>query len=136
MNLYEYLKANNEDDIDTYDTAFDTSVCVCVDLNPIKPDNYDRFCLALIKRVKFVEAHNNSLTCDWYSLINDNLEVFKQITKDYWVTDYSYWVTDYSDKDDFIYEWIKELNSYLAGYVDEKFYGVLVKRLEQIPLAR
>lgn len=127
MNLYQYLKANDEDDIDTYDTVFDTSVCVCVDFNPIKPDNYDRFCLALIKRVKFVEAHNNSLTCDWYSLINDNSEVFKQITKDYWVT-------DYSDIDDFIYEWIKELNSYLAGYVDEKFYGVLVERLEQIPV--
>lgn len=127
MNLYQYLKASNEDDIDTYDTVFDTSVCVCVDLNPIKPDNYDRFCLALLRRVRFIEAHNNSLTCDWYSLINDNVEVFKQITKDYWAT-------DYSDMDDFIYEWIKELDSYLAGYVDEGFYRILVEKFEQIPV--
>lgn len=127
MNLYEYLKANNEDDIDTYDTVFDISVCVCVDLNPIKPDNYDKFCLALIKKVKFVEAHNNSLTCDWYSLINDNVKVFKQIME-------NYWATQYSDIDEFIYEWIKELNSYLAGYVAEGFYRILVEKLEQIPV--
>lgn len=129
MNLYQYLKASKEDDIDTYDTVFDTSVCVCVNLNPINPDNYDKFCLALLRRVRFVEANKNSLTCDWFSLINDNSEVFKQITRDFWKR-------DYPDIDDFVYEWIKELNSYLAGYVDEEFYGVLVERLEQIPLAR
>ena len=119
MNLYEYLMAYGED-VDAYDDVFDASVTACVIED--EEDDYDRFCNNLFKHAevvgKTVVYGCPSPIVAWAKLISDNMEKFKDFSKEHWIE-------QYEDDDDFIYEWIKELHLYCAGYVNDSFYKVL-----------
>lgn len=60
---------------------------------------------------------------EWTNFIADNLEVFREAANDMWYDDR---VPD--DNDDLIYEWIKEINSWLAGYVSEVEYQKFMEK--------
>ena len=117
MKLYELQKVT-QSDYDCYDIDFDYSVTMCYIDNA--KDDYDRFCMELAKKVDVIRAYGNSATCDWTNLILNNFDKFKAFTK-------SEWAGDYKDNEDFICEWIEELNSYVAGNVPagENFYKKL-----------
>lgn len=115
MKLYELQKVT-QSDYDCYDIDFDYSVTMCYIDNA--EDDYDRFCMELAKKVDVIRAFDNSATCDWTTLILDNLGTFKTFTKEHWTR-------DFNNTEDFICEWIKELHSYVAGNVPDEFYKVL-----------
>ena len=118
MTLYEYLRLK-EDDFDTYDTVFDAGVTVCyIDK---ENDEYDKFCNGIIKKVDVIHIDGDCPTVNWYEMIERNIDKFKVFTKENWYEDCQY----EDDIDDFIYEWINEIDKYMAGYVSEDFYSVL-----------
>lgn len=119
MKLYELQKVT-EQDYDCYDVDFDCCVTMCyIDTRDIEND-YDRFCVELAKKVDVIRTHGTYATCDWTNLILNNFDKFKAFTK-------SEWVRDYKDNEDFICEWINELNSYVAGNVPDSYYNKLRK---------
>ena len=56
------------------------------------------------------------------------MDKFKQFTKDNWNDNCQY----EDDIDEFIYQWIKEINLYMAGYVSDRFYPVLNKLVDSL----
>lgn len=128
MNLYEYLMAYDED-VDAYDDVFDASVTACVIEE--EEDDYDRFCNNLFRHAEvvgktMVYGYQSPIVA-WTALINRNMEKFRKFSKEHWVEQYD----DYDD-DDFIYEWIKELHLYCAGYVNEDFYKTLNSFVDEL----
>ena len=122
MTLYEYTRVNKSD-FDCYDNVIDISVTVCFidDADIEKDDLASKFCNELIKKVEVVEQTDDcSIICKWYNLIERNFEKFKAFTA-------KHWKRDYNDKDDFIEQWIREIHYYMAGYVPEDFYNVLIE---------
>lgn len=119
VTLYDFLNITQRD-FDTYDTEYDTSITVCyIDK---EHDNYDKFCNAIIKKANVVKQTDDAiLIVDWSKLIKDNLDKFKEFTKNYWGNQYE------DDIDEFIYQWINEINLYMAGYVSNDFYELLVR---------
>ena len=125
MTLFEYLKMS-ENDFDTYDTEYDTSVTVCyIDE---EDDDYDKFCNGIIKKVNVIKINGDTLTVNWCELIKRNIDKFKEFTKEYWNPNCQY----EDDIDEFIYQWINEINMYMAGYVSESFYSVLNKFINEL----
>ena len=126
MKLYDFMKLS-EADWDTYDTVYDACVTVCyIDEEDEAEDNYYKFCTDIIKNVEVEEQNGDILIVDWTKLIKDNMEKFKMFTEKHWRYTYE------DDEDEFIYQWINEINMYMAGYVSEDFYGVLVKFVETL----
>ena len=118
MTLYEYLKLK-ENDFDTCDTVFDTGVTVCyIDE---ENDEYDKFCNGIIKKVNVVDEDEDFLTVDWTGLIERNIDKFKAFTKENWYGNCQY----EDDIDEFMYQWINEIQQYMAGYVSMDFYSIL-----------
>lgn len=125
MKLYDIMKLT-EADCDTYDTEIDESVTVCFIDEDDEMDNYDKFCNELIKKVEVIKVVKNShIICDWSKLIRDNMEKFRAFSMEHWAF-------EYDDETEFIYQWIKEIHYYMAGYVDEDFYDTLVKFVETL----
>lgn len=125
MKLYDVMK-KSEEDYDTYDTEYDASVTVCYIDDEYEEDNYDKFCNEIIKKVEVTRIIPNShLVCDWTKLIRDNMEKFRAFAM-------RYWAFEYNDEDEFIYQWINEIHLYMAGYVSEDFYGVLIDFVETL----
>lgn len=119
MTIYDYMKMHegNGLDVDTYDTEYDAEVTICIDADmEDSEDSYDRFCIGLVKLVEIDKVSSNSFTCKWSKLIEDNMELFKAFSKEHWIEQYE------DDEKEFIYQWIKELDAYLAGYVGESTY--------------
>lgn len=117
ITLYEYLEMS-KGDFDTCDTKYDAEATVCyID---IERDNYDKFCKDIIKKVNVVEINGDVLTVNWSELIERNMDKFKKFTEEHWVLSYE------DDIDEFVCQWIKEIHLYMAGYVDEDFYSILV----------
>lgn len=113
--LYDYLKMNKSD-YDTYDTEYDAVITVCyIDC---ECDDYDKFCNAIIKKVDVVKAYNYGLTVNWSNLIKRNMDKFRAFAM-------KHWAFEYEDEDEFIYQWVKEIHYYIAGYVSIDFYSVL-----------
>ena len=125
MSLYEYMNEYQED-VDTYDTEYDAVVTVCFTEEEDAEDNYDRFCLDIIKKVQVESFAHGDVIVDWSGMIKANLEKFKEFTSKYWKYQYE------DDEDEFIYQWIREIHYYLAGYVGENTYKALNKLLENI----
>ena len=117
MKLYDYLVTNNGD-YDCYDTIFDMCVTVCFDIpDETEIEPYDEFCNTLYKLVDFVKTVNHyTLIVDWYGFIKKNYDKFKEYANDFWIRG------NHDDEDDFIYEWIKELHLYVAGYASNEQY--------------
>lgn len=126
MKLYDFMKISMED-WDTYDTEYDACVTVCYIDEEDAEDNYDKFCIEIMKKVEVVQIVSDShLVCDWSKLIKNNMDAFKTFTEKHWKYTYE------DDKDEFIYQWINEINLYLAGYVSEKFYDTLVEFIDSL----
>lgn len=126
MKLYEFMKLS-QDDFDTYDTVYDAEVTACYIAENEAKDNYDKFCIELMKKVEVEKVVPEShLIVKWTELIQNNMEKFKEFARENWIYDYE------DDEDEFIYQWIKEIHYYLAGYVSEDFYDVLVKFVDSL----
>lgn len=123
MKLYEFMKLS-EADYDTYDTVYDACVTVCY--ADEEADSYDRFCNEIMKKVEVTEVHESCLIVDWSALISGNIDKFRKFTENHWKYTYE------DDEDELIYQWINEINAYMAGYVSEDFYSVLVKFVETL----
>lgn len=114
MTLYDFIKA---DDCcyDTYDDVYDTTVTVDINLDP--EDDYDEFCVELIKKIEVKgRAYDGNPVCGWYDYIKRNLPRFRQFADDYWIKN------NHEDEDDFICEWVEELHRFLAGYGEDDQY--------------
>lgn len=122
--VYDLL-CETENDYDTTDSVFDAIVTVCYIEETDKNDDYEKFCIELLKKVKVISIGKSYVEADWYTLICDNQKLLRQFMRENWSQ-------SYSDEDDFIYEWIKEIHSYLAGYVSDKFYKKLVDLVKEL----
>lgn len=129
MKLFDFMKITKVD-YDTYDNVYDAEITVCWIDEEEGNDNYDKFCIGIIKKVE-VEEQNSSdgnLIVKWTDLITNNMEKFREFTKKHWRDDCQY----EDDDDEFIYQWIIEIQNYMVGNVSEKFYGILVKFVDSL----
>ena len=128
MKLYEIMKLS-QDDYDTYDTVYDAEVTVCYIDEEDAEDNYDKFCIELMKKVEVEKIVPEShLIVKWTELITNNMEKFRAFTAENWYESCQY----EDDEDEFIYQWINEIHQYMAGNVAEDFYDELVKLVETL----
>ena len=118
ISLYDFLRISDKD-YDTLDTEYDIDVTVC--WIGEESDNYDKFCNDIMKKVNVERIAGEFLVVDWSRLIKDNIEEFKRFTLEHWHTGYE------DDIDEFIYQWIREVHYYMAGYVSDDFYKNLVE---------
>lgn len=127
MKLYEIMKLS-EADYDTYDTVYDAGITVCYIAENEARDNYDKFCIEMMKKVEVEKINGDILIVKWTELIQNNMKKFKAFTKENWYENCQY----EDDEDEFIYQWINEIHQYMAGNVDEDFYGELVKLVDSL----
>ena len=127
MKLYEFMKMS-QNDYDTYDTTFDSVVTVCYIAENEVRDNYDKFCVELMKKAEIEEINGDDIIIKWTELIQNNMEKFRAFTKENWYANCQY----EDDEDEFIYQWINEIHQYMAGNVSEDFYDKLVKLVESL----
>lgn len=127
MKLYDFLKIS-QNDFDTEDTIYCAVVTVCyIDEEDIT-DNYDKFCIEIMKKVEIEKQVGNALLVKWTELIQNNMEKFRAFTVENWYENCQYENND----DEFIYQWINEIHQYMAGNVSEDFYDELVKLVESL----
>lgn len=127
MKLYDFLKIS-QNDFDTEDTIYCAVVTVCyIDEEDID-DNYDKFCIELMKKVEVEKQIGDALLVRWTELIQNNMEKFRAFTAENWYESCQY----EDDDDEFIYQWINEIHQYMAGNVSEDFYDELVKFVETL----
>ena len=120
MTLYDYIKTNCKDgwfDEDTYDTVFDYGITVCVDIDSTSDEYYQKFCTGLLKHVE-VDTMDGDCVLKWSDMIKDNIELFRNFANWHWNIS----AEEFEDDDDLIYEWLKELHYWLAGYTSENVY--------------
>ena len=127
MKLYEYLKLT-ENDFDTCDTVYDTGVTVCYIADEDENDAYDKFCNGIIKKVDVVSVDDDSPIVNWTEMIERNINKFKAFTKEHWYENCQY----EDDVDEFIYQWINEIDQYMAGNVSMDFYDELNKLVDSL----
>ena len=124
MTLYEYLNLYGED-YDVYDEDYDE--CVTVSFIDEICDGYDSFCAKMMRKVSVVDTDNNdNPIANWSELVRRNMPVFKSFTEEHWRRKYR------NDMDEFIYQWIKEIHLYFAGYVSEDFYTILIDLVDAL----
>lgn len=122
MTLYEFITLEQAD-FDTFDTVYDTCVTVCEPYEYEEGEQkeyYDIFSDLIMQMVE-VEEKTGECTClcKWSDFIEKNIATFRKAADELWLR------TPKADED-LIYEWIKEINSWLAGYVSEKTYKKFV----------
>lgn len=126
MKLYDYMKLTQRD-YDVYDDVYDTCVVCCwIDEDEANtPD--EMFSIKLMKMVDIVVGSENGcqLTAKWSALIDQYVDLFRCFADKHW-----YETPD--DDDDLKYEWVREIDAYMAGCVSEDFYPVLIELLEEI----
>ena len=127
MKLYDFLKVA-QNDFDTCDTVYDTGVTVCYIDEVDATDNYDKFCIELMKKVEVEKQIDDILIVKWTELIQNNMEKFRAFTAENWYESCQY----EDDDDEFIYQWINEIHQYMAGNVSEDFYDELVKLVKTL----
>lgn len=116
MTLYDWLKLN-DGCYDTYDLVYDG--VVTVDYIENEEEFYDKFCMGMARKIEFVNTVKGSsceIVCNWTKFIRDNIEIFREFTEENWTHQYE------DDIDEFIYQWIKEIHYWMAGYVSENTY--------------
>lgn len=121
MRLLEYLKINNKDE-DYGDADFDAIITVCFDIEDDTPylKTYNAFCKKLYSSVQI----KNKNTVFWGNLIKNNLELFR----DFAVKN---WTIQYKDDDEFIYQWINELDAYCSGAGSDFIYEQMIMLLNK-----
>jgi hypothetical protein len=124
INLYDFLVLT-DCDYDTYDTEYD-NIITCVSIDGKPEDDYEKFYQEMCKKVEVYHVGEYELTVNWSDLIQRNLDKFKAFAKEHWRYAYE------DDDDELIYQWIKEIHLYFAGYVSEDFYEVLCEFVETL----
>lgn len=125
IKLYDHI-AMAENDFDTYDTKYDAGVTVCyIDE---ENDEYDKFCNGIIKKVNVVKINGDTLVVNWSELIERNIIKFRAFAAKHWYENCQY----EDDEDEFVYQWINEIQQYMAGYVSMGFYSKLNKFVESL----
>lgn len=132
MNLLEFINTTQKD-FDAYDDVYDTSVTVClIEKDGDESDefhNYDKFCKEIIKLVEVIKQTDDCIVIvKWTDLIKRNMARFREFTKKYWNKYCQY----ENDEDEFIYQWITEIDNYMAGNVPLEFYKTLVNFVETL----
>lgn len=118
MTLFDFMAVSKKD-FDTFDTETDAEVTVCYIGH--EDSDYEKFCNGVIRLVDVIEQTSDYvLRVSWSELIKRNIGIFQDFTK-------QYWKCQYEDDSEFIYQWICEINAYMAGYVPESFYKNLVE---------
>lgn len=125
MKLYDWWK-HDKGSYDCYDTELTISVTIDWIDGSLLNSDYGKFAVELTKKVDFVERVSDStLICDWSKLIRDNYSKFKEFTA--WN-----WQRDYADPEEFIFQWIRELHYYVAGYVPEETYSKILDLVDTL----
>ena len=127
MKLYDFMK-DAQNDFDTEDTIYCAVVTVCYIDEADAKDNYDKFCIELMKKVEMEKQIGDGLLVKWTDLIQNNMEKFRAFTKENWYESCQY----EDDDDEFIYQWINEIHQYMAGNVAEDFYDELIKLVQTL----
>ena len=127
MKLYDFFKIS-QNDFDTCDTVYDTGITVCYIDEEDADDNYDKFCIELMKKVEVESLNDDIIIVKWTELITNNMEKFRAFTAENWYDNCQY----EDDDDEFIYQWINEIDQYMAGNVSIDFYDELVKLVETL----
>lgn len=125
IKLYDFIRMS-ESDYDTCDTEYDAMVTVCYIDD--EEDNYDKFCNNIIKKVNVIKINGDCLVVDWCELIKRNIIKFRTFAAKHWHENCQY----KDDEEEFIYQWIEEINQYMAGYVSMKFYDILIKFVDSL----
>lgn len=113
MTLYEKIR-EEEYEFDTCDDVYDI-IITTVDIDE-ENDWYSKFGNFIMKNVNVLEeAGGCDYVCDWSALITENLPIFREAAEELW-----YGVP--KDDDDLTYEWLREINNWLVGYVSEGIY--------------
>ena len=123
MNLYEFIKVA-DNDYDTYDNVYDGVVTVCsFDKEDEQSEEYyEKFRIGIMKFVEVVRGVSDyELVCKWSDVIERNFDIFTEFAEAHWNNQYE------DDRDEFIYQWIKEIHYYIAGYVGESTYKDFVE---------
>ena len=124
MTLYEFLEVSKRD-YDTFEIEMEAEVTVCYIEQ--EHDNYDRFCNGIIKKVDVIKQTGDySLLVAWSDLIKRNIDKFKEFTKQHWENQYE------DDTEEFIYQWIKEIDSYMSGSAPYYLYKTLMNFVETL----
>ena len=125
MKLYDVVKLT-ENCYDTCDTIFDIVVTVDFIEEDKNNDNYEKFCIEIMKKAEAEKVNGDIIVVKWTELIKNNMEKFKEFSRENWNTSYE------DDEDEFIYQWIKEIHYYMAGYVADDFYSKLVELINDL----
>ena len=126
MKLFDLVNLTKKD-YDAYDSVFDAVVTICYIEN--EEDTYDKFCNEIIKKVDVIEQKaENTLIVNWTDMIARNEMKFRHFTERYWRKDAQY----EDDSEEFIYNWIIEINNYMAGNVPEYYYGILLDLIDSL----
>ncbi|HPY85533.1 MAG TPA: hypothetical protein PLS20_10935 [Ruminococcus flavefaciens] len=124
MTLYDFI-TKEQADFDTYDTVYDVCVTVCEPYEYAEgedKDSSDIFSDMIMKMVEVDEKTGEcTCTCKWSDFIKNNKETFRNAAEELWYS-------APKDDDDLIYEWIKELHLWLAGYVSDNAYTTFVTK--------
>lgn len=123
MTLYDFIKVTNQD-YDTYDTEMDAEVTVCAfdEEDEKSEDYYEKFRIGIMKFVEVIRGTvDNGLLCKWSEMITRNIKVFKEFAEKFWTYQYE------DDEDEFIYQWIEEINQWTAGNCYESAYKEFVE---------
>lgn len=122
MTLYDFI-LQEQGDFDTYDTVFDVCVTVCEPYEydeGEEKDYYDIFNDLIMKNVEVdYKKSDYECICKWSDFIEKNIETFRKAADELWYH-------TPKKNDDLIYEWIREINSWMAGYVSESIYKKFV----------
>ena len=123
MTLYDFIKVTNQD-YDTYDTERDAEVTVCAfdEEDEKSEDYYEKFRIGIMKFVEVIRGTvDNGLLCKWSEMITRNIKVFKEFAEKFWTYQYE------DDEDEFIYQWIEEINQWCAGNCYESAYKEFIE---------
>jgi hypothetical protein len=131
MTVFEFLKISPYD-YDVADEVFDATITVCESTEKYEkalsdyrnngdPEYYYLFIAMFLNKVELTRGGDYPVA-NFYGFIEKNIEVFRKFSNEHW------WYTP-EDDDDLIYEWIHELDNYLAGAVSEDFYKTACEEL-------
>lgn len=122
MTLFDFI-VKEQADFDTYDTEYDMCVTVCEPYEYDKDEEkepYDIFTELIMKNVE-VERKTGECTCvcKWSDFIKNNIDTFRKAAE-------ALWYSTPETNESLVYEWIKEIHLWLAGYVSDTTYKTFI----------
>ena len=130
MQTKEVLEKTNSADFDVCDNVYDVMYTFCWDKEMFAAvEEYNIFCKELFKKTEVENFVSTDHVClKLTDMIRANKSLFEEYMK-------NNWRCQYEEKDDFEYEWCKELLLFTCGYASESQYKSLREEvLEKIPV--